>query len=355
MKESTSDWRSTTTQHLVQHVPSGNFYVRVKVRGKIVRQSLKTDKITVAKARLPEKLKEIRYCLDAPPTSNVETMGDCLDLVIDAAKHKTGLRQRSRDYREFTVDRIHSTWPELAAIKPKDLTARDCDAWFRKVSANYSAPLANNMLGSLRMAIEFAQKGGLIFRDPSEGVKRMRPQPKHLVLPDAKTFKKFALAIRKAKNSKKPSWQSPACADLVEFLAYSGARLNEASAVLWKDVDEKRGMILLRETKGGAKRWVPIIPAMKELLTRLPKKGEKLLRVNEAEKSMTRAAKEIGMDRITHHDLRHLFATTCIESGVDIPTVARWLGHKDGGVLALKTYGHLREAHSAGAAKKVVF
>lgn len=34
--------------------------------------------------------------------------------------------------------------------------------------------------------------------------------------------------------------------------------------------------------------------------------------------------------RITHHDLRHLSATTCIESGVDVPTVARWLGHRDG-------------------------
>jgi site-specific recombinase XerD len=32
------------------------------------------------------------------------------------------------------------------------------------------------------------------------------------------------------------------------------------------------------------------------------------------------------MARITHHDLRHLFAMRCIESGVDVPTVSRWLG-----------------------------
>jgi len=44
--------------------------------------------------------------------------------------------------------------------------------------------------------------------------------------------------------------------------------------------------------------------------------------------------------RITHHDLRHLFATRCIEAGVDIPTVSRWLGHQDGGALCMKTYGH---------------
>ena len=66
-------------------------------------------------------------------------------------------------------------------------------------------------------------------------------------------------------------------------------------------------------------------------------------------------AKKVGMARITHHDLRHLFATICIESSVDIPTVSRWLGHKDGGALAMKTYGHLRREHSIAQAKKVSF
>ncbi|MES1180609.1 MAG: tyrosine-type recombinase/integrase, partial [Verrucomicrobiota bacterium] len=64
---------------------------------------------------------------------------------------------------------------------------------------------------------------------------------------------------------------------------------------------------------------------------------------------------KLGISRFTHHDLRHLFATRCIESGVDIPTVSRWLGHKDGGALAMKTYGHLRDEHSTKMAQKVVF
>jgi integrase len=70
---------------------------------------------------------------------------------------------------------------------------------------------------------------------------------------------------------------------------------------------------------------------------------------------MNRAAKVVGMVRITHHDLRHLFATRCIESGVDVPTVSRWLGHKDGGALAMKVYGHLRDQHSVAMAQKVSF
>src|SRR5581483_10408175 len=83
--------------------------------------------------------------------------------------------------------------------------------------------------------------------------------------------------------------------------------------------------------------------------------SEKLVRVFECQHSRDRAAEKVGMARITHHDLRHLFATICIESGVDIPTVSKWLGHKDGGALAMKTYGHLRDEHSIAQAKKVSF
>jgi integrase len=347
-------WKPTTTQHLIQNIESGTFYVRVKIRGQIVRQSLKTKSISVAKAVLPEKLKEIRYCLNAAPTTDVQTMGDCLDLVNDAAKHKTGLRDRSRDYRAFTVNRIHHTWPELAALRPKDVTARDCESWFNKVSSTFSGALANNMLGSLRMAFNHAKRAGLIFSDPCADTKRVRPKKKNLVLPDKETFKRFVTAMRNP-PSKKRSWKSCACADLVEFLAYTGARLNEAKNVRWRDIDMARDRLILRETKGGEERWIPIIPPLKELLERLPKKSEFVLRVGEAEKAMTNAADAVDMGRITHHDLRHLFATTCIESGVDIPTVASWLGHKDGGVLALKTYGHLRESHSVKAAQRVQF
>ena len=70
---------------------------------------------------------------------------------------------------------------------------------------------------------------------------------------------------------------------------------------------------------------------------------------------MDRAAEVLNVPRITHHDLRHLFATKCIESGVDIPTVSRWLGHKNGGALAMRVYGHLRDEHSDAMAQKVQF
>ncbi len=108
-------------------------------------------------------------------------------------------------------------------------------------------------------------------------------------------------------------------------------------------------------------RRIPMIPDMRRLLERLraERPDEKLdspvMRVRECQGAINRACKALGISRFTHHDLRHLFATRCIESGVGIPTVSRWLGHKDGGALAMKVYGHLRDAHSSAMAQKVTF
>jgi integrase len=41
------------------------------------------------------------------------------------------------------------------------------------------------------------------------------------------------------------------------------------------------------------------------------------------------------------HMLRHLFASSLISAGVDVRTVAEYLGHSDGGALVLRTYSHL--------------
>jgi integrase len=104
-----------------------------------------------------------------------------------------------------------------------------------------------------------------------------------------------------------------------------------------------------------------MIPELEQMLTELrsaradESTTATVMRVFECQNSMTNAATKIGMKRITHHDLRHLFATICIESGVDIPTVSRWLGHKDGGALCMKTYGHLRQDHSFSQARRVSF
>jgi integrase len=160
--------------------------------------------------------------------------------------------------------------------------------------------------------------------------------------------------------------QSADCAALVRFLAYSGLRISESWFVTWRDVDFKRKQLLVRGspitgTKNDEVRFVPMISQLEEMLIKMREERTdeplttSVMRVRECQKSMDRAAKIVGMHRITHHDLRHLFATVCIENQVDPPTVSRWLGHKDGGALCMKVYGHLREAHGQAQARRVVF
>jgi len=57
MKTNSSDntdarWQKTPVANLVRHVRSGNYYARIRVRGKLIWKSLKTDRISVAKLRL---------------------------------------------------------------------------------------------------------------------------------------------------------------------------------------------------------------------------------------------------------------------------------------------------------------
>ena len=152
----------------------------------------------------------------------------------------------------------------------------------------------------------------------------------------------------------------------MRFLAYSGCRISEANRVTFSHINWERGEIaIMGDPVTGTKNWerrtIPIIAPLRETLERIQRDridahgDRQVLLVRECQKALDRAARIVGVTRITHHDLRHLFATTCIEAGVDIPTVARWLGHKDGGALLMKRYSHLRANHSSEAAKKVTF
>jgi len=69
---------------------------------------------------------------------------------------------------------------------------------------------------------------------------------------------------------------------------------------------------------------VPMIEDMRALLLRLrssaPNEGNNhpVMRVRECQKSMDRAAEIVGMIRITHHDLRHYFASVFNVEGADL-------------------------------------
>jgi hypothetical protein len=45
----------------------------------------------------------------------------------------------------------------------------------------------------------------------------------------------------------------------------------------------------------------------------------------------------------------------CVMSGIDYMTIARWVGHLDGGVLIGKVYGHLSNERAQAQAARLSF
>jgi len=361
---SESPWKNTSYANLIRYEPSGTYFARVRVGGKLIRQSLKTKVLTVAKLKLADLEKKERGKMESSTrvTGGKATVADLVAEYRLALRRDPEIKPRTLTYREECIARILKSWPELPAMDVRKLTEKQCEEWAGRFKDTCKAASTfNNTTGTLRLILKIAVKNGARYTNPALGIGRKPVRPKQLTLPSQEQFYELLMEVRRV-----PFGPGLAAAELIEFLAYSGLRKGEAANVTWQDCDFERGQIVVRGdiedgTKNGDVRRVPMIPDMRQLLTRLKAKGtttqptDLVMRVHECQGTITRACKEKNIPRFTHHDLRHLFATRCIESGVDIPTVSRWLGHKDGGALAMKTYAHLRDKHSVEMAKSVTF
>ena len=349
-------WRSfSKVPNLLQYVSTGTYFGRVKVEGKTFRESLDTTVFTDAKVVLGDFIKK-KLKQASKPISG--TVAEARKLFETDMEEDHTIKETSKIYRRKCIKALVKSWPELDELRPAKITEADCKVWAARFAAEYSVSVFNNTLSTLRMILEYAGLGH--DENPANQVKRLGVKPKELHLPEGKEFDSL---LEKVETS--GAGRARQCADFIRFLAYSGCRLEEARLVQWHDVNFDKMEMRVHNSKSAKTnskpdfRFVPIIPPMSDLLTHLKSKSpppeSPVCPVRECEKSLTRACKLLGIHRITHHDLRHLFATRCIESGVDIPTVSRWLGHVDGGALAMKTYGHLRREHSAAMAQKVKF
>jgi len=369
-------WQKTRYTNLVRNASSGNYFARFRCQGKLVWKSLNTDKITVAVLRVNDEVAKGRK--EAQSGKRLVKAGNLSfdDLLSDyrkrgwrrnkakTPKDKRTLKPASRSYYEQLADRLYRLWPSLPKTDVRALTEAKLNAKLDPLRSKMAPSVFNHALGIIRHVLDDGVHFGAIHDNPAAHVVRESVSSRPLELPSTDQFNAFVSVIETSGSG----WSKP-CADLVRFLAYGGFRKGEAANVAWKDCDFGRRTVTLRghpETglKGrrpGEVRVVPMIDEMEALLARLREERPQdaldspVMQVRECQKAMDAAAKKLGIKRLRHHDLRHLFATRAIESGVDIPTVSRWLGHKDGGALAMRVYGHLRDQHSAEMARKVSF
>jgi integrase len=259
------------------------------------------------------------------------------------------------------IDRIAT--PTIAAFIDKRLKGGVFGG--RKLGA-VSERTVNLDLMKLRNVLKTAIDDGYLRELPRiKMLDEAPPQKRKLVTPA-----EFDQLLDAARNACKKNGDQ--LADYLKFLAFSGAREQEALRVRWADVDLDRGRVTIGSdgfTKNWESRTVEFNPNLSALLNEMharrvpdcswlfpsPQRGPRDEHAKSFRESLKTARKAAGLEWIGFHDLRHYFCSVCVMAGIDFMTIAAWLGHKDGGILVGKVYGHLLDEHRQKAAKLVHF
>lgn len=157
---------------------------------------------------------------------------------------------------------------------------------------------------------------------------------------------------------------------IVVFALSTGARRGEILGLKLVDVDLNRGAAILRDTKNGDTRAVPIVHHLAELLRehiaevnarmdelKIPKKERYLfprpdgLAPIDVRPWWDAARAKAGLVDFRFHDLRHSAASYLAMNGASLVEIAGVLGHKT--LQMVKRYAHLTDSHVKSVVTKM--
>lgn len=142
---------------------------------------------------------------------------------------------------------------------------------------------------------------------------------------------------------------------LIVLLAYTGLRMGEAIKLEWKDIDLEKRWLIVRKSKTGKQRGVPLHKAVVRVLDTI---GPKLPHVivndrwepyspllkggSTAKRAKKVAYEKAGVAPLTWHDFRHTCATWLMMAGISREMRQDMLGHSRQAVH--DTYVHVPSA-----------
>jgi integrase len=150
---------------------------------------------------------------------------------------------------------------------------------------------------------------------------------------------------------------------LVVLALSTGARLSELRRLKWSDIDLKKGMAYLSDTKNKERRALPLIPAvqteLKSQIRRIdtdllfPSKYDPQKPISTSFRAHWNTARDkAGIKRFRFHDLRHSAASYLAMSGATELEIADVLGHKT--LQMVKRYSHLSTDHKQTLVNRVL-
>jgi len=150
----------------------------------------------------------------------------------------------------------------------------------------------------------------------------------------------------------RPWWESvgrsenPVVGAYLQALLLTGARRSELASLTWENIDLKWGTLTIAD-KVELTRTIPLGPYLAGLLMAISqpdaetgKRHGYVFRsetaanghLSEARKTMNRAIREVGIERLTLHGLRRSFSLLAEASGAPSGAIAQVMGHKPSGV-----------------------
>lgn len=335
----------------------GTYYFRFKSGGKTCHQKIaRTTEMSLAdaKKRVIELKAEIASGTDprseAKTSKGVETLDDLWLEYQDFAK-STVPRSFKRLEQLWRIRiRPRMAHLNLRAISPRLIQTLMMD--LRK--EGLSAASADHHGGLLRRMGNMAVKWGYIPSNFAAGVQLYHEfNGVENVLSDQQ-LQNLINVLNTDENRH--------ISRLALFLLSTGARLNEALSAQWKNVSvENRLWIVPHESsKSKRLRSIPLNDSALEVLQQIDRKESDVYvftnrktgtRFVNVFKPWNRIRTKAGVPFLRMHDLRHMYASYCVNNGRTIYEVSQLLGHAD--TRTTVRYAHLSSKTLMEAANSV--
>ena len=241
--------------------------------------------------------------------------------------------------------------PAFGARALDRITEAAIRRWFERYSRTAPGG-ANHVLGRLRQILNFAVACGHIETNPAAAIAFNRRAKLTRFLSREEVGRLHAALDRHA--GRKSDGQQ---ADIIRLLLLTGCRRSEVTGLAWSEVQEDR--LVLADSKTGP-RTIPLGSQARAVLDRQPRTGSPFVfpsprdpaRPRHPELSLwNRVRREVGIEDVRLHDLRHTMASHAVMNGVPVPVVSRLLGHSN--VQMTLRYAHLADREIEAAAERI--
>jgi integrase len=180
----------------------------------------------------------------------------------------------------------------------------------------------NRELACLKTCFSKAIEWEKMERNPAAKVKKFHePNTKERIL-TAEEMKRLLNAA------------SPEIRPVLIIALNTGMRRGEILGLRWRDVDFVKGFILIEDSKSGRSRKVPMNSLIFETLRAMNREREFVFEnpetrtnIKDVKTAFKGACRRAEIKGIRFHDLRHTAASRMIETGADLVTVSKILGH----------------------------